>query len=70
MKERLILQDAKEEGREEGWKERDQEAKATDWRRVLKMHERGMSIPEIADCMDLSAETISGWIAGPRPAAT
>ena len=39
-----------------------------DQRRVWKMHEKGRNPAEIAEDMELPLDTVSQWLAGPKPA--
>ena len=60
--------DKQEEGEAKGWEKRDQEAEKTDQHRVWKMHEKGRNPAEIAEDMELPLDTVSQWLAGPKPA--
>ena len=62
-----MKEDAREEGREEGREEERQAAEEKDQRRVRRMHDKGKSMKESADDMDLPLDTVSRWISSSSP---
>ena len=61
-------EEGRKEGKKEGWEEQRKASEERDRRRVWKMHERGKSVSEIADDMEIGIDTVQKWINGPKPA--